>query len=70
MWSLPSGYHLPALSIDLDTDTIQFIQAINRWGSIRVSMAGYILEGNKTNKTNNSDTCVARSIQTNLSVIC
>ena len=36
----PSGYHFPAFNIDRATDTIQLIQAISRWGSIRVSNAG------------------------------
>lgn len=42
-WERPSGYHFLALNIGRDTATTQFIQAVKRWGSIRFSMAGYIL---------------------------
>ena len=42
-WDRPSGYHFPAFIIGRATATIQFIQAISLWGSVKFSMAGYIL---------------------------
>lgn len=50
IWDGPSLYHLPALNMGPATPTSEVIQEIKRWGSVRVSMAGYVLQRDITSQ--------------------